>query len=99
MYGGRLLGDWVQGALRSCYGQAEGEDVPVEVENQHPLLTMKAEEAPGGCQVGPGIALMWRPAPWWPGQTESDPGFGADQRKGFGKGRWMRTFGLRFWVM
>lgn len=25
MYGGRLLMDWVQGALWSCYEQAEGE--------------------------------------------------------------------------
>lgn len=59
---------------------------------------MKAEEAPGG-QSGPVTALVLRSAPWRPGQTESDPGTEAGQRKGFGKGRWMRTFGLRFWVM
>lgn len=66
----------------------------------HPLLGMKAEEAPGS-QVGPGAALVLRPAPWRPGQTESDPGSGSgvDQRKGFGRGRWVRTFGQRFWVM
>lgn len=91
--------DWVLGALWSCYGQAEGKGGPDEVLNLHPLLEMKAEEAPGG-HVGPGIALvLLRPAPWRPGQIESDPESGAGQRKGFGKGRWMRTFGLRFWVM
>lgn len=90
--------DWGQGALWSCYGQAEAEGGPDEGQKQHPPLRRKVEEAPGG-QVGPGTALVLRPAPWRPGQTESDPEFGAGQRKDFGKGRWMRTFGLRFWVM
>lgn len=61
---------------------------------------MKAEEAPGS-QVDPGTALVLRSAAWRQGQTESDPGLGSgvDQRRGFGKERWLMTFGLRFWVM
>ena len=96
MYRGHLLRSWVH---RGCYGKAEGEDGYYEVE-KHPLLWVNAEEAPGG-QAGSGTALvLWR-GPWQPGQTGSDPelGSGVDHKNGFGKEWWVRTTGLRFWVM
>lgn len=89
-----MLRDRVLGSPWGCFGQAEGEGGPDEVKDQHPLLRTPAEEDPGG-QAGPGSALVLRPAPRRPGQTESGPGFGAGQKKVRG----MRTFGLRFWVM
>jgi len=100
MYGEHLSRDWVQGAHQGCcYGGAEGECGHSEVE-KHPLLGLKAVEAPGG-QVGPCIARLSWLAPRWPGQTGSDPGSGSGvgHKKGFGKESRVRRFGVRFWVM
>lgn len=99
MYRGHLLRKWVQGAHLGCYGEAMGEDGCYEVE-KCPLLWVKDEEAPGA-QPRPGTALVLSCGPWRPGQTESGPesGSGVDHKNSFGKERWVRTTGLRFWAM